>query len=285
MFAIRVLVFTMVVLCLGTTPARADVQLQAMSFNIRYGTANDGKNRWQNRSHLVGQVLQNHKADVVGLQEALAFQLNEITEACPEYGVIGVGRDDGKTKGEYSAILYRIDRFTVDTSGTFWLSDTPEAVASTSWGNSITRICTWARLIDRESGQAVYIYNTHYDHRSQPAREQSSRLIARRIRQRTHADPVLLMGDFNAGETNGAITTLLDGEEDPGLVHTYRAVHPDEKTVGTFNGFTGESNGEMIDHIFATEDIEVVEAGIDRTNDDGQYPSDHYPVWVQVRLR
>ncbi|MFI4854192.1 MAG: endonuclease/exonuclease/phosphatase family protein, partial [Phycisphaerales bacterium JB065] len=107
MFAIRVLVFTMVVLCLGTTPARADVQLQAMSFNIRYGTANDGENRWQNRSHLVGQVLQNHKADVVGLQEALAFQLNEITEACPEYGVIGVGRDDGKTKGEYSAILYR----------------------------------------------------------------------------------------------------------------------------------------------------------------------------------
>lgn len=285
MFAIRLLLFATAVMCLGATPVHAEVQLKAMTFNIRYGTANDGENRWQNRNHLVIQVLRDHKADVVGLQEALAFQLKQVTEECPEYGVIGVGRDDGKTKGEYSAILYRTDRFTVDASGTFWLSDTPEAVASTSWGNSITRICTWARLIDRESGQALYIYNTHYDHRSQPAREQSSRLIARRIRQRTHTDPVLLMGDFNAGETNTAITSLLDGEEDPGLVHTYRAVHPDEKTVGTFNGFTGESNGEMIDHIFATKDIEVVAAEIDRTNDDGQYPSDHYPVWVQVRLR
>ncbi len=281
MRASRVLLFCAVILCFGILPARAGVELSVMSFNIRYGTANDGENRWPNRSHLVMRVLRDRQADVVGVQEALAFQIKEITSAFPEYGVIGVGRDDGKTEGEYSAILYRTDRFTVDSSGTFWLSDTPEVVASTSWGNSITRICTWARLIERESGEAVYIYNTHYDHRSQPAREKSSELILQRISDRSHADPVLLLGDFNAGESNRAITLLLDQTE---LVHTYRALHPDATEVGTFNGFTGESNGEMIDHIFASNGVEILEADIDRSNDHGRYPSDHFPVWARLRL-
>jgi len=266
----------------GPLLARTDVSV--LCFNIRYGTANDGENSWPNRDHLVKQIIRNHDADVVGLQEALDFQLAAIIDACPEYAVIGVGRDDGKTRGEYSAILYRADRFAVDSSGTFWLSDTPEIVASTSWGNSITRICTWARLIDRQSGEAFYVFNTHFDHRSQPSRERSSRLIAERIADRAHADPAVLMGDFNAGETNPAITILRDDAIGPGLVHTFRAVHPDESEVGTFNSFRGESDGEMIDHIFVTSDVEILNADIDRTNDNGRYPSDHFPVWASLRL-
>lgn len=284
MFATRILVLALVILGFGNLPALAEAELKAMSFNIRYGTANDGENRWQNRSHLVLRVLKEHDADVVGLQEALAVQLRAITDALPSYAAIGVGRSDGKTSGEYSAILYRTDRFTVDSSGTFWLSDTPETVASTSWGNSITRICTWARLIERDSGEAVYIYNTHFDHRSQPSRERSAQLIAQRIAERAHPDPVVLMGDFNAGERNAAITSLLDDNAEPGLIHSYRSVHPDETTIGTFNGFNGESSGEMIDHIFVTPDVEVVEADIDRTNENGRYPSDHYPVWASIGL-
>ncbi len=260
--------------------AAEGASLTVMSFNIRYGTANDGDNSWPNRDHLVMAVFRERNAQIVGVQEALAFQLDEITAEFPHYAVIGVGRDDGKTKGEYSAILYDTRRFAVDASGTFWLSDTPEIVASTSWGNSITRICTWARLINRDSGEALYVYNAHYDHRSQDSREQSSRLIAQRIANRAHTDPVVLMGDFNAGETNPAIRTLIES----GLNHTYRAVHPDATEVGTFNAFEGTPDGEMIDHIFTSPTIEIIEADIDRTNDDGRYPSDHYPVWATIEL-
>lgn len=263
-------------------PLHAEIEspLTVMTFNIRYGTADDGEDSWPNRNHLVMQVVRDRNADIVGVQEALAFQLDEITTEFPHYAVIGVGRDDAKTKGEFSAILYRTDRFIIDSSGTFWLSDTPEAVASTTWGNSITRICTWARLIDRDTGKGIYIFNTHYDHRSQESREKSSELILDRIASRAHDDPVVLMGDFNAGEANAAIKSL----EDTGLVHAYRAIHPDETQVGTFNAFTGTSDGEMIDHIFVSPTIDLLDADIDHTNDNGRYPSDHYPVWATISL-
>ncbi|MCA9276570.1 MAG: endonuclease/exonuclease/phosphatase family protein [Phycisphaerales bacterium] len=259
-----------------------DSVLTVMTFNLRYGTADDGYNSWPNRDHLVMRVFRERDAQIIGVQEALAFQLNEITAEFPHYAVIGVGRDDGKNKGEYAAILYDTRRFAVDTSGTFWLSDTPEVVASTSWGNSITRICTWARLIDRDSGVALYVYNAHYDHRSQGSREKSSQLILDRIASRAHDDPVVLMGDFNAGESNPAITALL---KNPELTHTYRSVHPDETTVGTFNGFDGTSDGEMIDHIFVSPGLKTIAADIDRTNDNARYPSDHFPVWASFKLR
>lgn len=275
-------VIRLLALMLATLPAKGlgDSQYTVMTFNIRYGTANDGDNSWPNRDHLVMQVIHDRDAQIVGVQEALAFQLDEITAQFPHYAVIGVGRDDGKSKGEYSAILYDTREFAVDASGTFWLSDTPEVVASTTWGNSITRICTWARLIERSSGDAIYVFNTHYDHRSQESREKSSQLIRDRIANRAHDDPVVLMGDFNAGESNPAITSINNSD----LIHAYRALHPDEALVGTFNAFTGNSDGEMIDHIFVSSGVKILDADIDRTNDNGLYPSDHYPVWSTIEL-
>ena len=277
MWFIPILAFVLAVLPVHESQGEP---LTVMSFNIRYGTANDGENSWPNRDHLVMRVFEDRQASIVGVQEALAFQLNEITDALPHYGVIGVGRDDGKTRGEYAAILYDTRQYSVNTSGTFWLSDTPEVIASKSWGNSITRICTWARLIDRDSGAAVYVFNAHYDHRSQQSREKSSQLILERIASRTHDDPVVLMGDFNAGESNPAITSLIDS----GLTHTYREIHPDETAVGTFNAFRGDSDGEMIDHVLVSTGVEVLDADIDRINDNGRYPSDHDPVWATIEL-
>lgn len=277
MWFIPILAFVLAVLPVHESQGEP---LTVMSFNIRYGTANDGENSWPNRDHLVMRVFEDRQASIVGVQEALAFQLNEITDTHPHYGVIGIGRDDGKTRGEYAAILYNTRAFAVDASGTFWLSDTPEVVASKSWGNSITRICTWARLIDRESGDAVYVFNAHYDHRSQESREKSSRLILDRIAGRAHDDPVVFMGDFNAGESNPAIASLIDS----GLTHTYREIHPDETAVGTFNAFRGDSDGEMIDHVLVSTGVEVLDADIDRTNENGRYPSDHDPVWATIEL-
>jgi endonuclease/exonuclease/phosphatase family metal-dependent hydrolase len=256
--------------------------LTAMSFNIRYGTANDGENRWPLRREFLIDVMREQAADVVGLQEALDFQIDEITAALPGYGVIGVGRDDGARKGEYTAILFRRDRFQVSDAGTFWFSDTPEVIASKSWGNRITRICTWARLVDRD-GRAFWHYNVHLDHESQPSRERSTALLRKRIdERRLPQEPVIVMGDFNAGEQNPAMAAMRAGGV---FLDTFRVKHPDEKTVGTANSFDpGRVTGEKIDYIFAPAGAEVMRAEIVRTARNGRVPSDHFPVVAHIRL-
>jgi len=278
--------------------AAADDQaagLSVMSFNIRYGTANDGENRWEARHELVYEVIRKYDCDIVGLQEALRFQIDQIRAAVPAYGEIGVGRDDGKTKGEYSGILYRQDRLEVTDSGTFWLSDTPEVVGSTSWGNTITRICTWGRFVQKGSGKSFYVFNVHLDHRSQPSREKSVVLIAQRIRDRKHADPVVLTGDFNASEMNPAIRYVKGDLEREGvaddlkknpvpLVDTFRVLHPGATEVGTFNSWRGERSGGKIDYVFALPDADILEAKILFDMKDGRCPSDHFPVMARLSL-
>ena len=262
--------------------------LTVMSFNIRYGTANDGENHWKNRREMLFDLLKEQNADLIGVPEALDAQLREIAVAVPVYATVGVGRDDGATRGEYAAILFRRDRFHVSDSGTFWFSDTPDVIASRSWGNTITRICTWARLVDRD-GRALWHFNVHLDHISQPSRERSTQLLAERIaaRRRTN-EPVIVTGDFNVGEANPAIHTLLrppDGKAAP-FVDTFRVLHPDEKTVGTFSGFKfGEINGDKIDYVLVQPGTEVLSAAILRTSRENRYPSDHFPVVARVRLR
>ncbi|MEZ5304122.1 MAG: endonuclease/exonuclease/phosphatase family protein [Verrucomicrobiales bacterium] len=222
--------------------------------------------------------------DAVGLQEALRHQLDDLGERLPGYAEIGVGRDDGKTKGEYSPILYRADRFEPLESGTFWLSDTPEVIASKSWGNDIPRVCTWARLKEKSSGRAFYLFNVHFDHQSQPSREKSAALVVGRMKARAHpGEPAFLTGDFNAGEDNPAIAAI----KKAGYADSFREVHPDEKAVGTFNGWggAGATAGAKIDYIFAPAGTKVADAQIDRVAKDGRTPSDHFPVTAVVEWK
>lgn len=276
------------VVAVGDLAAQAPAQpLTVMSFNIRYGTANDADNRWTNRRDLLFEVLRTEDADLIGVQEALAFQIDEILEAMPSYAAVGVGRNDGRRAGEFAAILYRRDRLTVADAGTFWLSDTPDVVASTSWGNSITRICTWARLIDRD-GRAFWLYNLHLDHQSQPSRERSTALLLERIDARVRRDePVIVTGDFNAGEDNPAATQLTraaEGGAAPRFLDTFRVLHPDVTDVGTFTAFEfGRTSGDKIDYVFVEPGIEVLDARIVRTARDDRYPSDHFPVVARIR--
>jgi len=278
-------------LLLAGTPAPAQIAppaLTVMSFNIRYGTANDGPNHWTSRRQMLLDVIRDAEADVIGVQEALDAQLREIVAAMPHYAVLGVGRDDGRTRGEYAAILFRRDRLHVSDTGTFWFSDTPEVVASRSWGNTITRICTWARFIDSD-GRAFWHYNVHLDHQSQPSRERSAQLLAERVAARRSRDePVLITGDFNVGENNPAIATLVGARQGaaPPFVDTFRARHPDERVVGTFTGFKLDATGgDKIDYILVQPGTEVLDAAIVRTSRDGRYPSDHFPVTARIRFR
>jgi endonuclease/exonuclease/phosphatase family metal-dependent hydrolase len=277
----RLVAFAWVVLFLPALGAAAE-PLTVMSFNIRYGTAADGEHHWTLRRALLLDVLRQEDADLVGVQEALDFQIREITAALPAYAVVGAGRDDGKAGGEYSAILVRRDRFHVAEAGTFWFSDTPQVSGSTSWGNRITRICSWARLIDRD-GLAFWIYNVHLDHESQPSRERSTALLAQHVHSRgASGEPVVITGDFNAGEDNPALASLVPGM----FVDTYRVLHPKATDVATFNGFRpGPLTGPKIDYVLVQPGTAVLGAAIVRTMRDGRYPSDHFPVVARVRLR
>lgn len=252
--------------------AQSEKELKVMTFNIRYGTANDGENSWQFRNDNVVRTIQAFKPDLLGLQEALKFQIDELLMQLPGYAYAGSGRDDGKNAGEHSCIFYQKDRFTVDSAETFWFSETPSIVASKSWGNNITRICTWVRLHDKYLRKDFYLFNVHLDHESQPSREKSTELLMKRINEKTL--PVILTGDFNCGEENRAINTIVSS----GLIDTYRILNERQHNEGTFNSFKGETDGEKIDFIFTTKDFQVRQSEIIRTSYDGKFPSDHFPV-------
>ena len=260
-------------------------EIDALSFNIRFDTSKDGENAWPNRKEMVGQWVKSESPDVIGLQEALRHQIDDIKKIATAYSEYGVGRDDGKSRGEHCTILYFKKRFSLDKSdcGTFWLSDTPEKIASKSWGNEIPRICTWARFIEKKTDKGFYVYNVHYDHRSQPSRLGASELIIQRISKRKRSyEPIILMGDFNASENNPAIKIFKD--EPLNLVDTFRVVKPDEKMVKTFHGFRGGSfSGGKIDHVFMLPKMgKVSSAEIVRFNKDKRYLSDHYPVRAKL---
>ncbi len=261
------------------TPGSASAPLMVMSFNIRYGTADDGENHWTRRRDQLFDLIRRHDPDVVGLQEALHAQIEEILAAVPGYAYVGVGRADGRRDGEYAAILYRTSRLDVRRSDTFWFSDTPAVVASRSWGNRIERICTWAYFEDRQ-GAPFYLYNVHLDHQSQPSREKSAALLLRAIADRDPEAPVIVTGDFNAGEQNPATRAMLAVLRD-----SFRVRHPGAAEVGTFTGFTpGRTTGDKIDYVFVDAGIEVLEADILREARDGRYPSDHFPVVARIRV-
>ncbi|HEX6963366.1 MAG TPA: endonuclease/exonuclease/phosphatase family protein [Lacipirellula sp.] len=267
---------------LSAAAAAAGEPVRVMSFNIRYGTADDGANAWPHRRDFVVNVIEESDPDLIGLQEALRDQLDVLDDELPEYHRIGVGREAGGG-GEYSAILYRASRFDVADAGTFWLSDSPEVPGSRSWKNNLPRICTWVQLLDRTNGARLYYFNTHWDHESELARRNSGKLMGNRIRELAGDDaPAVVTGDFNAAPQSPAFHALLETGR---LEDTFAAVHPDETDLGTFNGFGRARNAAKIDAVLVTDHWEAKEAKIVRTQYGGRFPSDHFPVTATIKLR
>lgn len=265
-------------------------KVKIISFNIRVGTANDGENAWDKRKGIVFDFLGEQDADVIGMQEDLRFQLLAIDDAVTGYKRVGVGAVDGMTSGEFNAIYYKKDRFSLDAHDTFWLSDTPGKAGSKTWGNDHPRSVTWARLIEKDSGYGFYVFNTHLDHISQNSREKSAVLLARRVTDRDEPEPFVVTGDFNAAEGNLAIRYLkadakIGGDTNAApMVDTFRIFKPDATAVGTAHGFNGGTGGNKIDYVFTPPDQTVINAYISHYNVDGRYPSDHFPVVGVVRF-
>ncbi len=276
--------------------ARTDATVDILTFNIKFDDPSDDEHPWKARRPIVLDLIRDEQPDIVGLQEALRSQLDDLL-TLDAYRQLGVGRDDGKSGGEHAAILYRRERFAADDTGTFWLSPTPDVPGSVGWGNTLPRVCTWAHLTDRTSGRSLYVFNTHLDNRSQESRELGMELIAARIAARARPDPVVVMGDFNATEETRAVQYVLghatrasDGTAavapSPRLVDALRVAHPGTEVIGTFHRWSGRTTGRRVDFIFTSPSPEahVVDAAVLRARRDGRYPSDHFPVRARVAL-
>ncbi len=285
----RILILLLSITQLSTqSPGQApehtnELDLRVMSFNIRNSHARDGENHWHRRNELVFEVIRDYSPDLLGLQEANHAQQEELLEHFPEYGQIGTGSGGG-TKGQYSSILYLKERFEAEASGTFWLSETP-AEPSAHWGNHHLHICTWTRLVERDSNRPIHVYNTHMDDGSGKARENGARLIMQHILKQASSAPFVLMGDFNAPEESETIALIQGtGSQEGRAIDSFRALHPERKNVGTYNGFTGQTTGPRIDYIFVSSDARILKASILATNRNGRYPSDHFPVTARLRF-
>jgi endonuclease/exonuclease/phosphatase family metal-dependent hydrolase len=264
-------------------------QLTIISYNIRLDTEADGVNQWKNRVDKVVSLIQKYDPDLLGVQEALHHQIEDLQKALPDYSFVGVGRDDGKEKGEYSAIFYKKDKFDTLTQQTIWLSKTPEVPGSKSWDAALTRIMTFTLLKDKATGKSFIHSNTHFDHVGKEARMHSANMIKTYIsgfvvshtfEMQEKEIPLIVSGDFNSEPTEGPYQTMIDGK----FLKLYDARPPNDLT-GTFCGFKlGQMPCRTLDYIFHSDHWKVIDYQVIQDHDGIHYPSDHLPVMVKLSL-
>lgn len=256
--------------------------LSVMSFNIRYANEHDGKHAWKYRKERVANLIKFYEVDLLGMQEALYGQIQYLDEQLEEFDWYGVGRDDGELSGELSPIFYRRSAFELLDKGTFWLSETPEK-PSKGWDAAIVRIVSWVKLKNKQNNREFYYFNTHFDHKGEKAREESARLILKKINQIAEGYPVILTGDFNAGPESQPYEVLTSSQG--GLQDAMEISQlPHYGPLQSFSGFevTPELPGDRIDYVFVSEEVKVLKHGILTEAREGAYPSDHLPVLAKV---
>ncbi|CAM4145201.1 endonuclease/exonuclease/phosphatase family protein [Gillisia limnaea] len=259
-----------------------NAQIEVMSYNIKYANENDGENSWSLRKDHLANQIKFYQPDIFGVQEAVLEQLEYFEGTMPEYNYVGVGRDDGKTKGEFSAIFYDSNRFEVLKENTFWLSKTPDEI-SVGWDAALPRVCTYAKFRDKNSGENFWVFNTHFDHMGEEAREESARLIWKKMQElNSEGLPVILMGDLNLEPNAPGIKFLSEKLNDSKTI-----AELDFGPEGTFNGYNFlEPVKRRIDYIFTSKvNIEVLKYAVLSDSWDLKYPSDHLPVLVQLKFK
>jgi endonuclease/exonuclease/phosphatase family metal-dependent hydrolase len=275
----RISIALLLVTMMLSTSARAQT-VKVMTYNIRYDAPSDGVNQWPKRTHKVYDLIKKYDPDLIGLQEVLHHQLTDLLQNLPAYEYIGVGRDDGKTKGEYSAILYKKDRFKANKKNTFWLSETPDVPGSKSWDAAITRVASWGTFKDLKSNKEFLMINTHFDHIGVEARKNSAALLKQKASEIAKDFPLIITGDFNCTRDDGPYKTIMDPK-------TMQLIDPAPKNPpGTFCSFKVNSiECKAIDYIFHTPEWKSNAYQVIDDNDGEYYPSDHLPVVVELSIK
>ena len=252
---------------------------KVMTYNFRYATESDGINAWSKRKDRVYALLRKYDPDIIGIQEALASQLDDIIQALPEYAYVGVGREDGKKAGEFSALLYKKEKFQAIDHNTFWLSEQPDQPGSKSWDAALTRVATWASLREIKSGKTLFVLNTHFDHIGKEARFESANLIKEKLPALAKGLPVIVTGDFNHQRNDPPYQVMIRKDK-------FQLIDPAPKDVpGTFCTFAVDSQPCVgIDYIYHSPHWKSGNYAVIRDNDGSNYPSDHLPVIVDVSL-
>ena len=254
--------------------------INVMSYNIRMDNAGDGDNQWKFRKEFAANLVKFHEADLIGMQEVLHNQLMDMASRLPDYGYIGVGREDGRTKGEYASIFYNKKRFKVIDSGNFWLSEDCDAVGKKGWDAACERVATWGVFEDKSTGKRLFMLNTHLDHIGKVARHEGALLVINKVKELSRNYPVIVTGDFNAVPTDDPIQVLTNSPEGYSLTDT-RSVSP--LVYGpnwSFHDFGRVKMAErsLIDYIFIKGNIKVMRYGVLTDMLNAFYPSDHCPV-------
>lgn len=254
--------------------------LKIMTYNIRLDIASDGENDWKHRKDFFNSQIQFYEPDIFGIQEAKPNQVLDIATALPQYNYVGIGRD-GIGKGESSNIFYKKDGFKVMECNTFWLSATPDAI-SMGWDAACNRVCTYALLKNKKTNKLIWVFNTHLDHMGEEARTKGLELILSRIEKLSNNKyPVVLMGDFNSGPETDRILALKKKMNDAKTISKEKPFGP----YGTFNNFKyNEVTTLLIDYIFLSKSnaITVNKYAVLSDAKDLKYPSDHFPVFIEI---
>ena len=259
-----------------STPAKT--QIEWTTFNMRYDNPGDSLNNWKYRKDTICKYILAKKMDIIGMQEVLHNQMEDLKAGLPQYKAIGVGREDGKTKGEYSPLFYRADKFEVLESNTFWLSQYPDSAGFVGWDGACTRIATWAKFKDKATGKIFMGVNTHFDHVGVEARRKGALLIIQRIKEIVGDKPAVVTGDFNVTDQSEAYQTMTTNEFI--LKDAYKETTQKVGANYTFHDFSRlpMNEREKIDFIFITPQIKVLNTEITQNPEAKTgFLSDHNP--------
>lgn len=302
------LIYTMLLVLSTALTMQAQSYVFA-TYNVRNANRGDSiaGNGWGQRYPYIALQIQFNGFDIFGTQEAKHHQLEDLKKAMPKYDYIGIGRDDGKLAGEFSAIFYRTDKFEVLEHGDFWLS-TETTFPNKGWDAALPRICTWGKFRDKRTGFTFLFYNLHMDHVGVKARAESAKLILKKMKEFPTELPAILTGDFNVDQNNESYTLL----DQSGIMRdSYQIADLRYAPNGTFNGFHPDRKTDSrIDHLFVTKEFSVQRYGIltdtyrseapekPQAEQNGNFPkevsmtkyiartpSDHFPVMIQVEVK
>ena len=282
------LFFTLILLvtsAFGLESYAQKAEISVLTYNIRLATPDDAPNIWQARKEKVFSMIKDVEPDVFGLQEALYQQLKDIEQAFPGYGMVGVGRDDGRESGEFSPVFFNKKKLELTASGTFWLSQTPLVAGSRGWDAACNRVVSWVSVTEKKSGKKFFVFCTHFDHMGEVARRNSAKLLLHAVDSLAGKFPSIVIGDFNANPESEPYQ-LLTQKDDP--LHFTDALMLCADSKGPSNTYTGFKvggiKGERIDYIFLKGITKVKSYTVNDANNGEYYPSDHLPVSAILKL-
>jgi len=280
------LIFTVMLVASGCSGKSKRQNIEVITLNVRLDTPVDSANAWPNRASYVFDYINGVKPDLLGMQEVLLHQYQELDSALTDYTSVGVGRSDGGKGGEMNPVFFKKERFDMVRTKTFWLSETPDSAGSKAWGAGLPRIVTWVELVDKRNHERLYFFNTHFAHDSDTARINSAKLLLMAVDSITGVTPFIVTGDFNMDENSEGYSILTGPYESvPLFVDTYTiSQRAPQGLTYTFNGFRYEPGDARIDYVFVRNGMKVMEHETPELTDFDIFISDHWPVRTIVSI-